>query len=356
MNVSHRFDTEILTHPVHFVCPPERLWSELSQPRLALIDGDRLSGYAAGTLNNWVIRTYYQLRLAGTGVTTSAALRQDAINIASVWTLGRRDRSPWPFVLLPRTDAHDPQLANFALEQNFLERPSPRRAGIAHWPQPAIRPRTKDRGGRLEIVTFKGRLFNLAESFRSQAFQDELSTLGIRLDLDTLERAPDAADWSTGTQSWNDYSDSDVVLAVRDMTLSNARTKPASKLVNAWFAEVVALLGPEPAFREQRRSDLDYIEIRTPAEALAALRALKDNPARYLAMIENGRKRRLEFTEENLTRQWIDLLNGPVAAAFERWMRKSRVERLVHYGAMCLREPVSKKAYLRQINSGPRLF
>ena len=37
--------------------------------------------------------------------------------------------------------------------------------------------------------------------------------------------------------------------------------KPPSKLFNSWLAGVPAVLGHESAYRAERRSDLDYIEV-----------------------------------------------------------------------------------------------
>jgi len=39
-----------------------------------------------------------------------------------------------------------------------------------------------------------------------------------------------------------------------------------------------ALLGPEAGYREQRRSELDYLEVCTMEDALAALKRLKNDP------------------------------------------------------------------------------
>src|SRR5436309_1927650 len=83
--------------------------------------------------------------------------------------------------------------------------------------------------------------------------------------------------------------DAVLVLAVRPEGRST--NKPASKLVNAWLAGVPALLGPEIAYRELRRSELDYCEVSSLAEAQAAVDRLLGDPGLYNAMVENGRAR-----------------------------------------------------------------
>ncbi len=85
-------------------------------------------------------------------------------------------------------------------------------------------------------------------------------------------------------------------------------TKPATKLYTSWLAGVPALLGPEPAFRALRRSDLDYDEILDLDGAMNALRRLRAEPERYAAMIENGHARREEHGVAALTETWRQLL------------------------------------------------
>ena len=106
---------------------------------------------------------------------------------------------------------------------------------------------------------------------------------------------------------WNDYSTTDIFLAVRDMTEGDALVKPPTKLVNAWMAGVPALLGPEPSFLRLKRCDLDFIEVRTPTEAFAAIRRLKDNPELYRQMVVNGRVRARDFTVDQIARRWVEI-------------------------------------------------
>ena len=87
---------------------------------------------------------------------------------------------------------------------------------------------------------------------------------------------------------WNDYSEIDVIVAIRPNTSSQYPNKPASKLVNAWRAGIPAILGPEIAYREVRKSELDYIEAKNRYEVARAIRRLKDSPELYAGMVENG--------------------------------------------------------------------
>jgi hypothetical protein len=90
--------------------------------------------------------------------------------------------------------------------------------------------------------------------------------------------------------------------------------KPATKLYNAWLAGVPAILGPEQAYRELRRSDLDYLEVKNVPEALAAVDRLIREPALYAAMVENGKRRAEEFTIDAIRKRWVDLLYRAIPA------------------------------------------
>jgi hypothetical protein len=310
-----------LKYPLHFVYPEGTRWPELAPSGpVSRIDGARLSKLSGGILHSWIFRTYYQLALAGEAVTLSASLSPEAINVVSVRDFGRKMRRPDCFLLIPQGDAHPSELADFKIRQNGLFPDEPRSTTIWHWPQPGIIPRDPARGTRIEQLCYKGRIPNLDPLFRADAFSDALGKLGIRFEIDAYVGL-------RGDHSWNDYSQSDVLLAVRNLTHHDARKKPASKLVNAWIGDIPAILGPEPAYRELREGPLDYIEVKTPQEALNALAALQKDPELYRKMVENGQRRREAFSDAALTQMWVDRINGPVGAAFDAWRAGSRLWR-----------------------------
>jgi hypothetical protein len=67
-------------------------------------------------------------------------------------------------------------------------------------------------------------------------------------------------------------------------------------------------LGREYAFRELRRSPLDYIEVTAPADALQAIDRLLDDPDLYSRMIEHGRHRARAFTPRRIAERWAEVL------------------------------------------------
>jgi hypothetical protein len=176
---------------------------------------------------------------------------------------------------------------------------------MPHWPQPGLRPRDPGRGERLERVAFKGFAANLHPELRTPGWRRALAERGLAWEEDSTEFTPRGA---LAPLDWEEYTEVDALVALRPPARLRGRDKPPSKLVNAWLAGVPAILGPEPAFRELRRSPLDYLEVATPREALAALERLRAEPDLYRAMVENGRVRGREYGREALVARWAELL------------------------------------------------
>lgn len=335
--------------PLNFVHAGFPLWPELSEPDLPTIAPDRLAELCQGNRNSWLLRTYYELRRQGVAATHATQLDRGAINFVAPRDFGRRQRRLDAFIVIARGDAHLPMLANYVVEQNQQNGAQRARGSIPFWPQPGIIPRDPSRGSSIAKVGFKGRLINIDASVQSEAFQSELRKRGVELELDAFEGL-------VGKHNWNDYRSTDLVMGLRNLTHYDAGKKPASKLVNAWFAEVPALLGPEPAYGELRRSELDYIEVKGPNDVLQALDALQASPDRYQAMIENGKERRRGFTEEALVKRWVELLRDHIVPAFERWRRRPLPVRAAESLFGILAEGVSVRRDRHLCFSGDRIL
>ena len=133
---------------------------------------------------------------------------------------------------------------------------------------------------------------------------------------------------------WPDYSTVDAVVALRPPDGRSYPGKPATKLYNAWLAGVPAVLGTESAYRAERRSELDYLEAASGAEALAALRELATDPHRFAAMVDNGRSRATAVAPAAVAARWRDLLFETLPArlhdpGFRRYRRLPRRARLL---------------------------
>ena len=331
-----------LPYPVTFVCRYPERWPELLSSEASIPNPDTIHHRFAGAENNWIIQTYLRLKQHNCNVFLSDKFVPGGICVVSSLDLKIKDFSFSSFVVGCRADGPKPTLCDFAIVQNKECVESQTDAFIPHWPQPGLIPRDNTRGNRIENIVFKGSELNLYEPFRSPEFLQKFENLGVKLQISGKTKEL--------IVSWNDYSDADLVIAIRDLTEKDVLVKPASKLVNAWMAGVPALLGPEPAFRQLRHSELDYIETKTPEDAINAIQRLKEEPRRYEQMVSNGLNRAKDFTVERITEQWLELLAGPIAQQYNDWCSKQKMSRMTDFALRAIQQKKARAeaAYHRQ--------
>jgi hypothetical protein len=188
---------------------------------------------------------------------------------------------------------------------------------IPHWPQPGLIPRSRDRASLVENIAYLGTRSNLAKEFNTDKWKQALTDLGCN--------------WLPifSPSSWNDYSNIDVVVAVRSFEDGSYLNKPASKLINCWQASVPAILGgSESAFASIRKSELDFLSVSSIDEAINMVSKLKKNPKLYMLMIENGQKRFQDFNESKVTYNWIEFFEKSAFPEYSRWLKLSEFHRL----------------------------
>lgn len=343
-----RQERATLRHPVHFVVRGQPLWPEIVSGALTDLTEARIAEINVTAYDCWVQLTYVYFRMAGLDVTISDYPRDDAINVTTIISENVIYRAPAPFYVACRADGPDSVVANVVLDQNDLRRETPSRNWVPIWPQPSILPRDPRRGDAIAVAAFKGFAASIDRSIVDDETVRSLRALGVAFRVDDFD--------AQGRCLWNDYSDVDLVVAIRNLTRYSIANKPASKLVNAWMAEAPALLGPEPAYRALRRSEDDYIEVRSGRDIVEAVARLKENPDIYRRMIENGRRRRGEFSKERVLERWIALLNGPIARAAERWRDMSGFEKNLRRRIGFVGERVVRQHHRYAIQRGPKLL
>lgn len=292
------------TLPVVFYLPEER-----DVARLRDLDPDRdLDAFRPGEFS-WVAQTYLRLRAAGHPVELSATLPDRGLVVFHAkhkHALARaaRGRREIYFVAI-RADNSSPLLADFEVLQSGRFADGRTRFWIPFWPQPGLLPRDASRGTTLARVAYMGLIENLHPEFRGEAWRTAVEAMGLEW---VVREVRFRRDGELGQIDWEDYRALDAVIAVRPRDRHLRYSKPASKLINAWRAGVPALLGPEYAYREIRRSADEFLEVANPTEALAALGRLRDDPGLYARLVAAGRLRAPEFSFAALTERWAELL------------------------------------------------
>jgi hypothetical protein len=305
--------------PVHFFLQP----SAITLERALTLDPDRDWTDLRRAREVWIVQTWNRLRRAGFEATLSDEAPRAGIIVYHKEDqrvlLKRLPRGATPVLVGVRADFRSCEYADFEVLQNAYYADGRRSFFVPHWPQPGLLPRDAQRGDRIERIAYKGYVGNLAAEFRQDRWRQFLSEQGMVFEDDAV--LDDAFDHPIQTR-FHDYREVDLVLAVRP---GETRTKPASKLVNAWQAGIPALLSPDYPFEELRHGPLDYLAVRNLADAQDAVLRLKRETGLYRAMIENGRARGAEFTVEKITRLWGKLLYETIPS-----MAREQLSR--HYG------------------------
>ncbi|MFB2936853.1 hypothetical protein ACE1B6_16510 [Aerosakkonemataceae cyanobacterium BLCC-F154] len=184
-------------------------------------------------------------------------------------------------------------------------------AYMPHWRQPGLIPRDAARGDKFENVAYFGHERNLAPELKTAAWNEQIDELGLNFQIVNRDR-------------WHDFSNVDVVLAVRSFDRQYHTSKPATKLYNTWHAGIPAILGCETAYQAERKSDLDYIEVSSLNEVLLALKRLRDEQNFRNAMVENGRIRSEETQPNKVVKKWRNFLIEKAVPVYEKWCNTTR--------------------------------
>lgn len=285
------------------------------------LDGLKGYNYRWPSLN-WVYGTYYRLKQKGVrGIHLVSSLPQKGIVVmpshqAKLMQVYSKDL----FIISTLADSPPRFYTHLNVSQNpYQSSLYPNLLGfpiwkhIPHWPQPGIVPRQTERGARFDTIGFFGDRTGIPAELLGEEFARELAALGMRLKVDDA--------------TFNDYSDVDAVVAVREFSDEPFFYKPASKLVNGWLAGVPVIGGADSAFSALRRSPLDYLLVKSKAELLAALQTLKASPELRRQMVQNGRQRVQALSEEAILHQWEELLFNEAQTHYRTWLKKNAVER-----------------------------
>lgn len=310
--------------PIYFYIPqsdwPAGNFLESSKSYQEIIKGC----VSTGTYG-WILQTYLYLKDSGFPCHLIGSIPTEGIVLAYRKTLPENlQPSAKLLIVCIQGDEGQHPYAQLHLVQNRQEVLSPYRVlgdrylfsgktyYMPYWPQPGLIPRDPARGDRFENVAYVGREMNIAPELRESSWQEQLKALGLRWQI------------VSNREQWNDYRNIDVILAVRSFSrVKNYHWKPAAKLYNAWHAGVPAILGCDSAYRIERKSDIDYIEVDSLEETIAALKRLRDDLELRRAMIENGRVRAEETKAETLVTKWRNFITDVAVPAYEGWCNAS---------------------------------
>lgn len=335
--------------PVQFFVPPYAWPSTevLSAGALGMVRTFKATDWAWNHSWHWTLQTYLRLRESGCPVRLVKEMPDAGIVVACSGEVAADFRpGPRQFLVSINGDEAPDCHAQMRITQNRIQ--TRLMAGsyyVPFWPHPGIIGRDSARGETFSSIAYFGDDRNIAAELRSADWSAFLADRGIRWDIRNAQSTRDT-----------DFSDVDAVIGIRSFQRAGYIRKPASKLVNAWIAGVPAILGREIAFREQRRSGVDYLEVASVAQARDAIDRLASSPALRRSMVDNGRTRAEEFMVPRITAQWRDVLFDLAQKAAARWSGRSpagrrtfflcrRLERKARGGAHRLLRALGQEQY-----------
>ncbi|MDJ0580395.1 glycosyltransferase family 1 protein [Crocosphaera sp.] len=277
--------------------------------------------FLSGNCTSWILTTYFHMKQNGFSCQLIDYIPESGILIADRDTLGNQ----YPYfgkvmLICVKGDREFHPSAHLHIVQNPLESQNKNNKlwnpyHIPIWPQVSLIPRSSERGSLVKNIAFMGSRSNFADEFKSEQWFKAIKELDCQ--------------WEPmfNPDQWNDYSNVDVVIAVRSFDGKTYKYKPASKLVNCWHAGVVGIFPPESAFMAVKKSELDFLIVNSLGETIEAVKRLKNDPKLYLSMIENGQKRKPEFSEERLNEYWNSFFNNYVFEEYEKWLKITEFQR-----------------------------
>ncbi|MBE9078025.1 glycosyltransferase family 1 protein [Romeria aff. gracilis LEGE 07310] len=315
--------------PIAFYIPPT-FWP----PELPTSAEQNWAGFGLG-IYAWTLQTY--LRLRAVGFPCELVDRLPAEGIVLFHSNAARATQPRPsakrLLICLKAESYPYPYAQLQVVQNPVEASARyHRYFTPHWPQPGLMARSQfpnqspGRPDRFETVAFFGHANSLAPELQTSAWEEALAELGLR--WQPVINTNHWNDFATLSTDWNDYRAIDAIVAVRSFSAwqqwlqGGYRHKPATKLYNAWLAGVPAILGPEVAYRAERRSPLDYLEVTSMPDLIAQLRQLKSDSGLRQAMVVNGRDRASAYSPAAITQRWQQFLEAVAIPAYDRWCKQ----------------------------------
>ena len=189
---------------------------------------------------------------------------------------------------------------------------------IAHWNQNDIIKRNSSRGESFKNVCFYGIDQNFPQKLLEPSFKEKLKKEGIDLKI------------ITDSDQWNDYSETDCVLAIRDFENKPHYNKPFSKIINSYLAGVPVIAGNESSSLYLKNGLGIGISIVTnPDECFNAIKQVKENYLSSLKRIIIDKDKLKEFQDEAIVLSWDKLLRE-MQQNYQLWRNSSSLAKKIY--------------------------
>ena len=190
---------------------------------------------------------------------------------------------------------------------------------VPHWNQDNIISRDKSRGLLFENVCFYGVPQNFPKELLETDFSDTLLNEGITLKI------------ITDSSQWNDYSQADCVLAIRDFNSKSHFNKPFSKIINGYLAGVPVIAGNESSthyLKNMLNNDMPIVK--SKEECFEAIKDLKNKYQKRLDEVQQDNEQLKFFKDTSIVMEWETLMED-LQQKFIVWQKSSIVTKKLFY-------------------------
>ena len=271
-----------------------------------------LGGGKSASAQAWLYQTWVELRTScDCSFVTELPNSGTIITLSNLLPKGFR-AAPTQFVVAVAADFLPHPGAQLQIVQNTAH--TRRLSGsvfMPHWPQPNLIPRDSRRGERFETAAFFGDPSNLLLELADPRFASRLQAeTGVQLEIRDADQ-------------WHDYSDVDLVLAIRDFSHARYLHKPATKLYNAWLAGVPLIGSSDSAYAAEALAGSDYLVARSADECIRLIQRLRDNPSLRKRIVESGEKKSASRSRDAVRERWREFFAVELPEQVRQWELKS---------------------------------
>jgi hypothetical protein len=286
------------------------------------LDPDKDFGVFNKFDTEWCLQAYLRLKQRNNlSLICTNKLQTGVINVVHSSQLMEVRGSSDNFIVCIQADFPHRLWAHYHIVQNQNQK-YPNSSVVPLWIQPGLIKRDTTRKG-VKKVAYAGQIYNGNLAGSKEMYTNLFAAHGI--DFTTLPSGACA-----------DLSDVDVLIGIRSFDTNSYDKKPPSKLINAWHAEIPFIGGYDSAFRQVGVPGEDYLLAKSPDEILAAVLKLRDDESLYNKLVENGKKKAPQYTQENIAKEWETILTEPVLRRYQKWLSKPLLERMRFSGFLNL--------------------
>lgn len=257
----------------------------------------------------WVIQTYCHLKkIKSLSVILSNNANADCINIMSSSDYEVYDKKTDVYCITTIQDRTVFYPSQLVITQNKKQKPYCRYKLIPLWSQSGLIPQKPSRTNDKIRVAF----FGIPENLANIKF-----IISKEENIDFVLR---------DSSNWNDYSDIDISIGVRDFDNGEHNHKPPTKMFNAWKAGVPFIGGNDSAFTQFGEPGINYLLALNSDEMMEHITNLISNKNLVEYLVGNGHRQFENFNDTSLLKDWVATINSEYEN-FCNWKKASRLSR-----------------------------